>query len=102
MSMAPVPFHCLIGGTAFSTESPCRNRYGTLVYDADLHSWLKYGGDCAAIFDGYIQNGVPPEVIIRFCKELGVDCWVVSPQFALDPMTDYMPSWFSSIQKRTC
>lgn len=63
----------------------------TLVYDATLNAWIKRGGD-VAIGSAGLDNGCPPELIVRLCAEIGAHPWFIAPPLALDPATDYMPS----------
>ncbi len=63
----------------------------TLVYDATLNAWLKQGGDVASGSVG-LNNGCPPELMVRLCAEMGAHPYFVTPPFAIDPATDYMPS----------
>lgn len=62
--------------------------YGTLVYDAALNSWLKFGADSNG--SGGLNNCVPPEICLRLCTELGMHPYFVTPYLAADPVTDYM------------
>lgn len=64
---------------------------GTLVYDATLNAWLKQGGDVASGSVG-LNNGCPPELMVRLCAEVGAHPYFVAPAFAVDPVTDYLPS----------
>jgi hypothetical protein len=59
----------------------------TLVYDADLSSWLKNGGDGTG--SGGLSNGCPFEIMIQLCKEMGAHPWFPAPMMAVDPMTDW-------------
>lgn len=63
----------------------------TLVYDATLKAWIKQGGDSALGSVG-LQNGCPPELMVRLCAEVGAHPYFVTPPLAIDPATDYMPS----------
>ena len=63
----------------------------TLVYDATLNAWIKQGGD-AALGSVGLSNGCPPELMVQLCAELGAHPYFVTPAFAIDPATDYMPS----------
>jgi hypothetical protein len=66
-------------------------KFGTFVYDADIDSWLKWGGDTAR-FDTFLQNGVPVEVMLQLCKDMGAHPWFCTPYLACDPITDWMSS----------
>ena len=65
----------------------------TVVYDATLNGWLLFGGgqtECCGNTQGVgISNGVPPEVFIELCNEVGANPWFVELYLAADPMTDY-------------
>jgi hypothetical protein len=63
----------------------------TLVYDSTLNAWIKQGGD-VAIGSAGIDNGCPPELMVRLCAEIGAHPHFVTPPLAIDPATDYMPS----------
>ena len=63
----------------------------TLVYDATLNAWIKQGGDVAIGSSG-LDNGCPPELMVRLCAEVGAHPHFVTPPLAIDPATDYMPS----------
>jgi hypothetical protein len=62
----------------------------TLVYDAALDAWIKQGGSLEG--SQGILSSIPPELLIRLCKEVGAHPHIVSPGLAVDPITDYMPS----------
>jgi len=65
--------------------------FATLVYDATLNAWIKQGGDIARGSIG-LDNGCPPELMVRLCAEVGAHPYFVTPVLAIDPATDYMPS----------
>jgi hypothetical protein len=65
--------------------------FATLVYDATLNAWIKQGADTARGSCG-IDNGCPPELMVRLCAEVGAHPFFVTPALAIDPATDYMPS----------
>lgn len=64
---------------------------GTHMYDATLNAWIKSGGSTSGGSVG-ILNGVPPELMVQLCKEVGAHPYFVSPPLATDPATDYMSS----------
>jgi hypothetical protein len=72
-----------IGGTSQSLA--------TLVYDATLNAWIKQGGDAATGCVG-LNNGCPPELMVRLCAEIGAHPYFVTPALAIDPATDFIPS----------
>lgn len=59
-------------------------RLGTLVYDADLDCWLKYGGDVEAFDVGGVLSGAPIETCVALCNELNCHPWFVIPYLAAD------------------
>ncbi len=84
-----IPIRNACGDNLFSQEQPKANRYGTMVYDQDLKVWLKHGGDVARGNVG-LSNGVPPEVMVQLCEEVGMHPWFCQPYLTADPITDYM------------
>jgi hypothetical protein len=62
--------------------------YGTMVYDAALNVWLKFGNELSA----GISNGIPPEVCVQLCTELGMHPYFATPYLTIDSPTDYMSS----------
>lgn len=71
--------------------------YGTMVYDADLNSWIKNG---ASSNDGNqgLNNGVPPEVWLSVAIKTRSQPWFTSSAFALDPMTDFWPTYAAYVK----
>jgi hypothetical protein len=63
----------------------------TLVYDATLNAWIKQGADIASNSVG-LNNGCPPELMVRLCAEIGAHPYFVTPALASDPATDFIPS----------
>lgn len=63
----------------------------TLLYDAKLNSWIKFGADTASGSQG-INNAVPPELMVRLATELRAHPYVVTPCWTIDNASDYMPS----------
>jgi hypothetical protein len=59
----------------------------TLVYDADLKGWLKFGGDGGG--SAGLANGVPPETMVALCTEIGAHPHFCAPYLSCDPMTDW-------------
>lgn len=53
----------------------------TFIYDARFPAWHS--------FNNGLQNGVPPEVFMQFCQELGCHPWYDSPYYSVCPMTDW-------------
>jgi hypothetical protein len=77
--------------------------WATLVYDADLNSWIMNGGTTNQGSAG-VENACPYEIMLQLCKEIGAHPHFVAPFLAVDPMTDFytqlstyiknnMPSW---------
>lgn len=65
--------------------------FATLIYDATLNAWIKHGGDLARASCG-IDNGCPPELMVRLCAEVGAHPYFVTPYLAIDPATNYIPN----------
>lgn len=86
----PVPIKNAYGATLADAEKPSP-RYAALVYDGVLKVWLKKGGD-ATDFNQGLNNGVPPEICLRLCIEMGAHPWFVTPYLAVDPATDFVSS----------
>lgn len=82
---------CFALSTA-GNDYPLINRYATFIYDSGLAKWMKWGGDVANGYDTGIDNGIPIEVALQLCAEIGAHPWFGTPVYALDPMTDYVPS----------
>jgi hypothetical protein len=78
------------GTNSYVVGGTYRSR-ATLVYDAALNAWIKHGGDVALGSIG-LNNGCPPELMVRLCAEIGAHPHFVTPPFAIDPATDYIPS----------
>lgn len=53
----------------------------TAVYEASTNMWL--------IWQDGLANGVPIEVFIQFCAELGCHPWFEIPFLSTDPMSDF-------------
>jgi hypothetical protein len=68
------------GNQLSSTGSGVLNLY-TAVYEASTGAWLMWP-------DG-LANGVPVEVFIQFCAELGCHPWFIPPFLGTDPMSDW-------------
>lgn len=79
------------GSVLFNTQQPKAGKYATLIYDADLNAYIKYGGDLDGL-DITLINGAPPELMVRLCNEMGAHPWFCVPYLALDPSSDYATS----------
>ncbi|MDA9521634.1 hypothetical protein XI06_15095 [Bradyrhizobium sp. CCBAU 11434] len=68
------------------------NSWATLVYDAGLNAWIKYGGDAAFgnNYPGFV-NGAPFDVMLRLCAETGTHPWLNIP-FLSDDLNDFCPN----------
>ncbi len=77
-------------GDAISSGSrPLITRTALLIWDVDLDSWIKVGGDTN---DGYtyLMNYVPPEICFQLAREIGAHPYYTLPYLAADPMTDWI------------
>jgi hypothetical protein len=77
------------GGNSFVVGGTSKN-LATLVYDSTLNAWIKQGGGASG--RSGLNNGCPPELMVRLCAELGAHPYFVTPPLAIDPATDYIPS----------
>lgn len=84
-----------------SNLRPANGRLGTLVYDADLDVWLKMGGGIADDFDAGLRNGLPYEVQIALCEEVGAHPMFVAPYLSCDPITDWQTG-IATLARDTC
>lgn len=71
-------------------------RYGTLVYDAALNCWMKNGGTSSQ--SRGISNGTPPETWLNLAIRTRQHPWFISSGFALDPMTDFWPTFTAYVK----
>lgn len=69
----------------------------TFMYDAGLDAYIKFGGDAAYGSMG-LNAGVPPELMVRLCAEVGAHPWMEMPPYAMDPVTDYVPEVISLVK----
>ena len=74
-----------------SFSIPKTGIFATLIYDEDLDCWIKHGGDLAGT-NAFLKNGVPLEIMLALCAEMGAHPWFCQPYLSADPITDYMPS----------
>lgn len=81
----------LSSGSNSFVEGGTWRSMATLIYDATLNAWIKAGGDIAVGSIG-VDNGCPPELMVRLCAEVGAHPYFIAPPLAIDPMTDYIPS----------
>lgn len=66
--------------------------FSTLVYDATLNAWMKFGGDVA--YESFpLTNGVPVELYPALTKATGAHVHFVSPHLACNPLTDFLPQF---------
>jgi hypothetical protein len=77
------------GDAITSGSRPQILKTAILMWDADLDSWLKVGGD---LNDGYqyLMNYVPPEICFQLAQEIGAHPYYTLPYLAADPMTDWI------------
>ncbi|WP_339037598.1 hypothetical protein WHZ78_07525 [Bradyrhizobium symbiodeficiens] len=87
-STAKVPLKDPTGSTLGSANSPLSGTWATAVYDATLGSWLLFGGGQGTGESG-LSAGVPPEVCVQLCAEMGAHPYFVLPYLAADPLTDF-------------
>lgn len=62
---------------------------GTLFYDAEIGAYIKMGGSTALASQG-IANGVPLELCLRLCAEVGAHPHFIVAAKSLTPMSDFV------------
>jgi hypothetical protein len=88
-------------GRPYSTESVDGvKRYGTLIYDADIDGWIKFGGQINA-GGTFLRNGAPIEVMLALCDEVGAHPWFCPPFLSCDPATDWMTELATTVKAYT-
>ena len=73
-----------------SNRAPNAGSLMHLVYDADANLWYKAGG-----FGGNqsgMRNGVPSSICMKLCAKIGAHPYFIVPNFATDPLTDWVTS----------
>ncbi|WP_143198390.1 hypothetical protein [Bradyrhizobium sp. AS23.2] len=90
-STTKIPLKDPSGNTLGTANSPVAGLFATVVYDAALGSWLTFGGGSATGSAG-LSAGVPPEVCVQLCAEMGAHPYFVLPPLAADPLTDFASS----------
>lgn len=82
------------GGDVLHTNSrPNGGGFSTMVYDEGIGAWLKTGGDFNGDYRRYLNNGAPPEIMIRLCEEVGAHPWICRPYLSADPCSDWLPEF---------
>lgn len=71
--------------------------YVTMVYDAELNCWMKNGGTSNQGSRG-ISNGIPPELLLKFAIKVRAHPWFMSSGYAMDPMTDFWPTYAAYVK----
>jgi hypothetical protein len=68
----------------------------TMTYDEALNAFIMRGGNSAAQIPIGINNGVPPEVMVRLCAEVGAHPSFPVPFLCCTPATDFLPNllWY--------
>lgn len=69
---------------------PGANTSSYFIFDATFGAFVRSGSA--------LSNGVPPEVQLDLCVQLGAHPWIPASVFTCDSMTDYIPSLCALIQ----
>jgi hypothetical protein len=83
-----------VGQNGNSSGVPYLGSIYTLVYDAVLEAWLAFGAS-GSVTTNFIDNGIPPDVFIDICKEIGCHPWICPGYLSTAPeiMLDTAVSW---------
>jgi hypothetical protein len=90
-SNASVPISNSFGQAITNGGQPAGNINDIIVYDAILGSAMHFSGGS----DKGLSCAVPPEAELQLAYETDTNLWVVALSLAVDPMTDYYPSFYS-------
>jgi hypothetical protein len=86
---------------AFAGNKPVAKKMATVTYD-QVTGWWSFSSYMTA--DCGVVTGVPPEVFIDACAELGCHPHIVAPFLSMEvgsnvnAVTDFMPSWAAYIR----
>jgi hypothetical protein len=83
-----------IGNPSQSFQWPSAGTYTslcTVVYDAIMDAYIMHGGSMAVGSYGLL-NFCPYEIQLALCAQIKAHPYWVTPIWAIDPMTDFMPS----------
>ncbi|MFZ5713023.1 MAG: hypothetical protein ACOY3N_09305 [Bradyrhizobium sp.] len=84
--------------TALSLTAGNANAFCTAVYDLGLNQFNVLGaqstssGGSGSSSDGRLRTSAPPELLFELCKAVGAHPHMVTPPFALDDPTDWLPN----------
>jgi hypothetical protein len=83
-----------VGLNGNSSGTPYVGSIYTLVYDAVLEAWLAFGA-AGSTSVNFLENGIPPDVFIDICKEIGCHPWLCLSYLTAAPevMLDTSVSW---------
>ena len=81
-----------------SNEWPTVDMIATLVYDADLGVWMKYGGDTINFSRG-LNGGAPAEVLINLANSGGFHPWFNIPIYAVTNSASNYASELATLTK---
>jgi hypothetical protein len=83
-----------VGQNGNSSGVPYAGSIYTLIYDTELAAWLAYGA-AGSVSVNLLDNGIPLDVWIDICKEIGCHQWICMPPMACAPeiMLDTAVSW---------
>jgi hypothetical protein len=83
-----------VGQNGTESGVPYAGSIYTLIYDAELEAWMAYGA-AGSVSVNLLDNGIPPDVWIDICKEIGCYQWICMPPLACAPeiMLDTAVSW---------
>lgn len=78
--------------SAGGNTRPLSGRFAVCIYEQVLDCWIKHGGDLGFGHVLGLISGVPLELDIQLCEEVGAHPWHCMPYLACDPITDWPTS----------
>jgi hypothetical protein len=83
-----------VGSNGNNSGVPQAGSIYTMVFDAALNAWLAFGAS-GSVTTNFLDNGIPPDVFIDICKEIGCHPWLCPGYLSSAPeiMLDTSVSW---------
>lgn len=83
-----IPVKNSVGVTFGISDIMLANVACSFIYDAELGSWLMFGGNTT---EGgiYLNDGIPPDICLQLCAQTGAHPYWVEGYMMCAPITDY-------------